>query len=137
MIGERRCPNCGCMRKKHDFTWERERYNLCNSCRFDEIKKKLNEKELKPLKPKKAPLPVEYEDGIFLEQITSDANIIKREGYVIPGVDEISLSTRFIAEKFLSRPTTCNCPRCNGILYNTRLDGKHYYCPICNVQWKQ
>jgi hypothetical protein len=65
----------------------------------------------------------------------------ERKSYEIPGVDEVYIhsKTKYLRPKNkeeLSRPTTDICLKCGSILYNTMLDGVHFYCPTCKEQRK-
>lgn len=64
----------------------------------------------------------------------------KRKSYSISGVDETHFNKQRIKEKIererLIRATGYLCPKCKNILFNTRVDGIHYYCPNCEKQFK-
>lgn len=61
----------------------------------------------------------------------------KVDTYSIPGVDVVSYHKPRdrIKKELLIRPTSSVCPTCKSMLYNTKLDGVHYYCPNCERQY--
>ncbi len=77
----------------------------------------------------------EFEDVTLEKNIDADIGYTKRDLYIVPGVDEVDIPRSKVRQEFLTRPTNYRCTKCKSILYNTKLDGRHYYCPICNVQW--
>jgi len=40
-----------------------------------------------------------------------------------------------VPKKKLIRQTTKQCPKCEELLFNTRLDVKYFYCANCNKQY--
>jgi uncharacterized Zn finger protein (UPF0148 family) len=131
-IGKKECPRCHHIRNKFDFKWKKNVHEVCNSCRYEEINKKMMEKESQQRKP---PKPLGYEDTKFQKQVYSVIEEAKLEAYPTPGVDEVLITGKYAKKQLLTRPSDYHCPRCKSILYNTKLDGNLYYCPTCNVQW--
>lgn len=59
----------------------------------------------------------------------------RRDVYTISGVDKADFHPEMIKRQRLTRPIEKMCPICANMLYNTKLDGIHFYCPNCKRQY--
>ena len=66
-------------------------------------------------------------DEVGIRNITEDVYIKVKKVPVKSYPDEIP-------ESQLIRKSDNFCPNCQGVLYNTLLDGIYFYCPKCKMQ---
>lgn len=128
---------------------------------FRRIRKKYSIKNEKHNKKdrndEKDNIPLEEDISTFME---SDIAKKKFNAYTIPSVDLAEFKPDYIDLKSncyeepknyvisksnsykdkvpaskLIRRTEFKCPDCNKNLYNTKLDGSHFYCPNCERQY--
>ena len=71
------------------------------------------------------------------EYVKDQVRIEKVDMYSVPGVDEVEYHKpdMRIKKSLLNRPTSYYCPKCQMQLYNTKLDGLHFFCPSCERQY--
>lgn len=69
------------------------------------------------------------------EFIKHDITMRKRDIYTNPGVDEVEYTEETVRRQQLVRITEYRCPNCGNLLFNTKLDGVHYYCSECKKQY--
>ena len=80
---------------------------------------------------------IELEESKYQDKfIKSDIISKKKDAYEIPGVDVANYDRNIVKNQRLTRPTSYWCPVCKSQLYNTVLDGEHFYCPTCEKQFK-
>lgn len=81
------------------------------------------------------PTPKNPDNNTISEDIKGEITSKKRDAYVIPSIDRADFTKEGVKKERLVRATGHTCPECSNILFNTRLDGLHYYCPECNRQY--
>ena len=73
-----------------------------------------------------------YDNNKFID---NEIRNRRRNIYTIPGVEKADFQPEMIKRQTLTRPIGKMCPECAGMLYNTKLDGSHFYCPNCERQF--
>lgn len=98
---------------------------------FRRKKHKLNNKETEKQKHIDKNITIFDND----EFIDDEIRYKRRDIYTVSGVDKADFQPEIIKRQTLTRPIGEMCPKCASMLYNTKLDGVHFYCPNCERQY--